>query len=205
MKSVGEFSRVCSQIVLKCIYLTRFGRLDFLWSVNKLARSITKWTEPCDNRLNRCFTLITHVKTNSIVMCVILQNNVDWDCFKTLTLTLREILKIRIRLLEEYRAFWKSYICSNELDGQETDFFGYWIKIRRVVCSGVMGSIVSVSGIVIQTSNKTGWLVDIERKIFWEDQHAQEYWQCSFKRPFFASRSFVVCVRRQWSSNQDDH
>ena len=41
-KSVGELSHVCSQIVLKCLYLARIGRPDILWSVNKLARSITK-------------------------------------------------------------------------------------------------------------------------------------------------------------------
>ena len=38
-----------------------------------------------------------------------------------------------------------------------------------------------------------------------EDQRAEEYWLCSLKRPVFASRSFVFCVRRQWSSDQDDH
>ena len=41
-KSVGELSQVCSQIVLKCLYLARIGRLDILWSVNKLARSRSK-------------------------------------------------------------------------------------------------------------------------------------------------------------------
>ena len=45
MKSVGELSQVCSQIVLKCLYLARIGRPDILWSVNKLARSITKWSK----------------------------------------------------------------------------------------------------------------------------------------------------------------
>ena len=45
MKSVGELSNTCSQIVLKCLYLARIGRPDILWSVNKLARSITKWTK----------------------------------------------------------------------------------------------------------------------------------------------------------------
>ena len=34
--SVGELSRVCSQMVLKCLYLARIGRLDFLKSVNNL-------------------------------------------------------------------------------------------------------------------------------------------------------------------------
>ena len=36
MKSVGELSQVCSQIVLKCLYLARIGRLDILWPVKKL-------------------------------------------------------------------------------------------------------------------------------------------------------------------------
>ena len=60
MKSVGELSQVCSQIVLKCLYLARIGRPDILWSVNKLARSITKWTKACDKRLNRLISYIHH-------------------------------------------------------------------------------------------------------------------------------------------------
>ena len=52
-KSVGELSNTCSQIVLRCLYLARIGRPDILWSVNKLARSLTKWTKTCDKRLNR--------------------------------------------------------------------------------------------------------------------------------------------------------
>ena len=31
MKSVGELLHVCSQIVLKCLYLARIGRPDILW------------------------------------------------------------------------------------------------------------------------------------------------------------------------------
>ena len=60
MKSVGELSNTCSQIVLKCLYLARIGRPDILWSVNKLARSITKWTKACDKRLNRLISYIHH-------------------------------------------------------------------------------------------------------------------------------------------------
>ena len=33
---------------------------DILWSVNKLARSITKWTKACDKRLNRLISYIHH-------------------------------------------------------------------------------------------------------------------------------------------------
>ena len=60
MKSVGELSQVCSQIVLKCLYLAHIGRPDIQWSVNKLARSITKWTKACDKRLNRLISYIHH-------------------------------------------------------------------------------------------------------------------------------------------------
>ena len=44
-ESAGELSAVCSQIVLKCLHLARIGRPDFLWSVNKLARAVTRWTK----------------------------------------------------------------------------------------------------------------------------------------------------------------
>ena len=60
MKSVGELPQVCSQIVLKFLLLARIGRPDILWSVNKLARSITKWTKACDKRLNRLISNIQH-------------------------------------------------------------------------------------------------------------------------------------------------
>ena len=60
MKSVGDLSQVCSQIVLKCVYLARIGRPDILWSVNKLARSITKSTKACDKRQNPLISYIHH-------------------------------------------------------------------------------------------------------------------------------------------------
>ena len=58
--SVGDLSKVCSQIVLKCLYLARIGRPDILWSVNKLARAVTKWTRACDKRLARLISYIHH-------------------------------------------------------------------------------------------------------------------------------------------------
>ena len=58
--SVGELSHVCSQIVLKCFFLARIGRPDILWSMNKLARAVTKWTKACDKRLARLISYIHH-------------------------------------------------------------------------------------------------------------------------------------------------
>ena len=60
LNSVGELPKVCSQNFLKCSYLARFGRPGILWSVNELARSITKWTKVCDKRLNRLISYIHH-------------------------------------------------------------------------------------------------------------------------------------------------
>ena len=45
---------------MQCLYLARIGRPDILWSVNKLARSITKWTKACDKRLNRLISYVHH-------------------------------------------------------------------------------------------------------------------------------------------------
>ena len=60
LKSVEGLSKVSFQIVLKCLYVARIGRPDILWSVNKLARSITKWTKACDKRLARLISYIHH-------------------------------------------------------------------------------------------------------------------------------------------------
>ena len=60
LKSVGELSKVCSQIVLKFLYLARIGRPDILWSVNKLARLIAKWNRACDKRLSLLISYIHH-------------------------------------------------------------------------------------------------------------------------------------------------
>ena len=58
LENKGELSEVCAHNVLKCLYLARIGRPDILWSVNKLARSVTKWTQACDRRLARLFSYI---------------------------------------------------------------------------------------------------------------------------------------------------
>ena len=97
----GTIVNVCSQIVLKCLYLARNGRPDILWSVNKFARSITKWTKACDKRLSRLISYIHYTSEyKQILSCgKHCQNNADWDCFKTQIL--QDILKIQNPLLEE--------------------------------------------------------------------------------------------------------
>ena len=41
LESVEELPEVWSQTVLKCLYLTRIGRPEMLWSVSKHARAVT--------------------------------------------------------------------------------------------------------------------------------------------------------------------
>ena len=51
-ESVGELSAVCSQIVMKCLYLARIGRHD-------IVRSVTS----CDERLAHLISYIHHTTT----------------------------------------------------------------------------------------------------------------------------------------------
>ena len=60
----GKLSAVCAQMVLKCLclYLARMGRLNLLWSVNTLARSVTTWNMASDQRLLRLINCIDQTK-----------------------------------------------------------------------------------------------------------------------------------------------
>ena len=71
LESVGEKSLVCSQIVLKCLYLARTGRPDILWSINKFARAVTKWTQACDRRLARMISYIQHTNDYQLVLQIV--------------------------------------------------------------------------------------------------------------------------------------
>ena len=142
MKSVGELSQVCTQIVLNCLYLARIGRPDILWSVNKLARSITKWTKACDKRLNRLISYIHHT-------CEYKQYCHVGNTAKQCRLGLFQDSDFAGDLEDSKSTsggtlcFWKSYICSNKLEVQETNccftqfnrirnhLFGRRIEIRR--------------------------------------------------------------------------
>ena len=49
----GSLEPIASRVVLKILYTARLGRPDTLWSVNTLARKVTKWNKACDKRLHR--------------------------------------------------------------------------------------------------------------------------------------------------------
>ena len=61
MKSVGEWiTSMLSNCSEMLVLGARIGRADILRSVNKLARSITKWTKACDKRSSRLISYIHH-------------------------------------------------------------------------------------------------------------------------------------------------
>lgn len=62
----GVLSSVCSQAVLKCLYMTRLARPELYWEVNPLAREVTRWTVACDRRVHRLICLI-HVNKHSVI------------------------------------------------------------------------------------------------------------------------------------------
>ena len=100
LETIGELSDVCSQIVLKCLYLylARIGRLDILWSVNKLARSVTKMDKSWWHTFSSFDILYSSHEWSStlFVMWVIQLNTADWVYSKTQILLVT--LKIRNQL-----------------------------------------------------------------------------------------------------------
>ena len=144
-------SQICSQIALKCLYLARIGRLDILWSVNKLARSITKWTKACDKRLNRLISYIHHTSEykqychvgNTAKQCRLgLFQDSDFagdieDSKSTSGGTLC--------IFGSHTSVPISWMCkkqtsvSHSSTESEIIFFGPWIEIRRASCSRIVG------------------------------------------------------------------
>ena len=114
LESDGELSPACSQNVVKCLYLARIGRPDILWSVDKLARAVTKWTQACDRRLARLISYIhhTHMTTDNIVLWLSI---VAWSYSKTQILL--ETWRTQTQPQEE------SYVSleAHQLNVQETD------------------------------------------------------------------------------------
>ena len=118
--SVGELSTVCSQIVLKCLYLARIGRPDILWLVNKLACAVTKWTKACDKRLARLISYIHHTSEYRQYCYV---GNTAQQC----RLGLFQDSDFAGDLEDSKSTWWNSVhfrkpnICANKLDVQETN------------------------------------------------------------------------------------
>ena len=71
----GALHKSCSKIVLKIFYLARITRIDLLYSVNMLAREVTKWTIACDKRLHKLICYLHH--TTHWSQCCFVGNTMD--------------------------------------------------------------------------------------------------------------------------------
>ena len=56
----GQLEEIAARVGLTALYLARYNRSDLLWTVNQLARDVTRWTGACDRRLHRLISYIHH-------------------------------------------------------------------------------------------------------------------------------------------------
>ena len=125
----GRRNRICWRIVksmltivLKCLYSARIGRLDILWSVNELARSITKWTRACDKRSARLISYI-HDTCEFKQYCHV--ENIAQQCRSGLFQDsdfAGDLEDSKSTSGGPLCIFGSQNICPNKLDVQETDF-----------------------------------------------------------------------------------
>ena len=66
----GDLADVAAKIVLKVLYLAHVTRPDLLWTVNSLAREVTKWTRASDKRLFRLICYLESSK-NFVQFCFV--------------------------------------------------------------------------------------------------------------------------------------
>ena len=170
---------------------------------------------------------ITHVNTNSIVMLVILRNNAEWDCFKTPIL--QEILRIQNLLRVEHCAFWEvirlfqSVGCvTNKLQfrtvQQNQKSFPWtqdrgWTEDPHLIYGMWSSQFLETRIRVIKNGETRLWtnVKFVQHLTQFHNENNLKEWSMiwtiiySVKRQLFSSGSFVVCVWRQRSSDQDDH
>ena len=177
MKSVGEVLQVCSQIVLKCLYLARIGRPDIQWSVNKFARSITKWTKACSSYL--WIQTVCHLGNTTKQCRLGLFQDSDFAGD-----------------IEDSKSTYGGTLCIF----RSHTFVPIWMckKQAAVSHSSTKSEIISLD-IGLRLDGLLA-LTSLTRKSMWWRR-----WCCSFKCSTCASRSFIVCVWGQWSFDPDDH
>ena len=213
LKSVGELSKLCSQVVLKCLYLALNGRLDILWSVNKLARSITKLTKACDKRLNRLISYIHHTCAykkycyvgNTAIQCrlgLFQDSDLSGDLEDSKS-TSGGVLCI----FGSHTFVPISWMCkkqtsvSHSLTGSEIISLDAGLRLDGIPALDLWDLTVSVLGNTTQNHDRTVRSVVNCDKNHGPNKRSQgminvlsNIDSVSFKRPILASRSFVVCV-----------
>ena len=206
----------CSEMSM----LSTNGRPDIQWSVNKFARSITKWTKVCDKRLNRLISYIHHTCEYKQCCCVgitakqcrlgLFQDSDfagDLEDSKSTSGGTLCVFGSHIFVRISWMCKKQTSVSHSSTNRSRNQLFGRWIEIRRDSCSRFVGS----DCFCFRKHDSDFWETGAthyhwqESKISRENQRAEKHWLCSLKRPVFAPRSIVVCGWGQRSSDQDDH
>ena len=95
----GTLEPIASRVVLKILYTARLGRPDALWSVNTLARKVTKWNKGCDKRLHR---LIEYLKATKDWVQLCFVGDHPKDCWLALLML---VLHVILRILNPQMEF----------------------------------------------------------------------------------------------------
>ena len=77
----GILEPIASRVVLKILYIARMGKPDSLWTVNNLARKLTKLNRGCDKRFHR---LIEYLKTTKDWVQLCFVGDYPKDCWLAL-------------------------------------------------------------------------------------------------------------------------
>ena len=220
MKSFGELSQVCSQIVLKCLYLAHIGRPDILWSVNKLVQLITRWTKACGGRLGRLISKIHHT-------CEYRQYCHVCNTAKTMQTGTVSRLRFCGRSWALKIYFWWtvcvfgshtfvpiSWMCKKQTavshSSTESEIISLdtGLRLDGIPALDLWDLIVSVFGSVSHVSDRSGQPDNDVHKHHKSQKRInviENIDSVPLKRPILPSRSFIVCIRRQWSSVHNDH
>ena len=144
-------------------------------------------------------TFITQVNTNNIVMWETLQNNADWDAFKTPIM--QEILRTRIPLQVEHcafseatRSFQSAGCVRNKLQfhtaqQNQKSFLGCRFKDERCTRAWLVGSDRYCSSRKYESEQRsTGISVYISnaKENSWKDRWFGQHWFCFLKHEFFS-------------------
>ena len=155
------------------------------------------------------------MNTNSIVMWVILQNNADWDCFKTPILL--EILRIQNQLRAEHCAFFGSrtfvpisWMCkkqtsvSHSLTESEIISLDTGLRLDGLPALELWDLIVSVFGNFSHVSDGPGQPVNGKNKSYNKNDVVHDI-DAVPSNVQSASQEALLYVFEDNSSDQDDH
>ena len=134
-----ELAPICTQIVSKILVLDHW-KTDLQWTVNMLARSVTKCNKPYNNRLARLISYIKQAKpTDKTVLLETTLRAANLDSFRMLLVL--EICKIQDQLQADICANWDhKHLC---VSGRSACLRTPWDQKSFAVCTKLVSRMLS--------------------------------------------------------------